>query len=96
MGERSIVDRVEYRATAGDVGGEVTGEVVLTVDRHLIEFVRETIPDGQMAGMVGHRPVPHVQQFEFVLPVGQARRLLDDLAVAVERAERRRPAGGRT
>jgi hypothetical protein len=84
----SIVEGVEYSATAGATAGAVT----LTVQRHVIHFVREVIPDGQMAGLMGHRPVPSVESFDFEMPVAQARHLLDDLAVAVERASRGRGA----
>lgn len=77
-----MVDRVEYTATAGATPGSVT----LTVRQHMITFVREVIPDGQLAGMTGHRPVPHVDEFTFSMPVDQARALLDDLATAVGKA----------
>ena len=78
-----MVESIEYSATRAG------GEVLLTVRRHLIHFVREVIPDGQMAGMTGHRPVPSVDEFEFTMPVDQARALLDDLATAVDGNRRR-------
>jgi hypothetical protein len=78
VGERPIVESVEYSATR--TGGAVT----LTVQRHMIRFVREVIPDGQLAGMVGHRPVPSLEEFHFELPVAQARALLGELAAAVD------------
>jgi len=77
MSERPIVKSIEYSAVPNG------REVELRVRRTLIEFVRETIPDGQMAGMPGHRPIEHVQEFTFSMPAGQARALYEDLGRAL-------------
>jgi hypothetical protein len=74
---KPIVENVEYSASFSG------GEVALVVRRHRVEFVEETIPDGQMAGMTGHRPVPCVDEFEFRMGVRQARALAGDLAEAL-------------
>jgi hypothetical protein len=50
-----------YSARADDYG------INLIVERTVINFVREMIPDGQMAGMMGHRPVENEQSFTFTL-----------------------------
>jgi hypothetical protein len=49
----------------------------------VVTFVREVIPDGQMAGMTGHRPVLSTQEIEFELGDIQARALLEDLQHAL-------------
>jgi hypothetical protein len=79
-----IVDLFEFTVT-----GE-PGRVVLVARQQVTTFVRETIPDGVMAGMIGHRPVQHEREFVFEIPTQQARRLLDDLARQVPYAEQYR------
>lgn len=69
---------IEYSAVA------VAGGVELRVTRESITFVRETIPDGQMAGMIGHRPVEHVEEMTYTLHPDQARALHEELGRALE------------
>jgi hypothetical protein len=56
----------------------------LIVERTVINFVREMIPDGQMAGMMGHRPVENEQSFTFTLHPAEAEALRDDLSAALD------------
>jgi hypothetical protein len=69
----SIVKNVDYEVRRdGD-------DVDLTVTVEGVGFVRETIPDGTMAGMLGHREVPYTNQFIYNLHISQARHLRDQL-----------------
>jgi hypothetical protein len=58
--------------------------VRLTAHREIINFAREVIPDGQMAGMMGHREVPGEEEVSFDLHVTEARALLDQLQQALD------------
>ena len=57
--------------------------VNLTIEREIINFVREVIPDGQMAGMMGHRPVEGSEEMTFDIPLPQARALYEQLGRAL-------------
>lgn len=60
------------------------GQIELTIEIEGVNFVREVIPDGQLAGMMGHREVPHTQTKSFILHPQQAQALIDELQRAVE------------
>lgn len=76
-----MADRVEkpFEYSAGRIP---TG-VRLTIEREIINFVGEVIPDGQMAGMIGHRPVEGHEEMEFDIPLPQARALWEQLGHAL-------------
>lgn len=57
--------------------------VQLTLEREVISFVKEMIPDGQMAGMMGHRPVESAESVTFDLHPNQARALWEELGRAL-------------
>lgn len=52
-------------------------ELVVTVEG--LNFVREVIPDGQMAGMMGHREVPCESEMRFPIYPQQAQHLIREL-----------------
>lgn len=58
-------------------------EIRLQVEAVYLTFVEETIPDGQMAGMKGHRPVRAHNTTIYDLHPGQARLLRDQLDAAL-------------
>lgn len=60
--------------------------IELTAHREVINFVREMIPDGQMAGMMGHREVPGEQEFTFEMGVAEAKFLRGELDRAINSA----------
>lgn len=52
-------------------------ELVITVEG--VYFREEIIPDGQMAGMKGHREVPSESVMRFPIHPQQAQRLISEL-----------------
>lgn len=81
--ERPIVKQINYSAsrTSSDT-------IELLIERETIDFVREVIPDGQMAGMIGHREVPCTQEFTFDLHPAEARHLREQLGQALAEYDR--------
>jgi hypothetical protein len=65
-----------------------SGRIELVVERELIDFVEEIIPDGQMAGMKGHREVPCTQELTFELHPAEARHLWEQLGQALAEHDR--------
>ncbi len=70
----SIVKSIDY-----SVERTPDGEIELTVEVESIRFKREIIPDGQLAGMLGHREVPHTATYSWQLHPAQARMLCEQL-----------------
>jgi len=74
---RPVLKSVDYTISRnGD-------EIELLVESVWLQFVEETIPDGQMAGMKGHRPVECTNETTYRLFPGQARTLRDQLDAAL-------------
>ena len=71
---RSIVKSIDYEARRSD-----DGDVEIVVSIESVGFVRETIPDGQLAGMMGHREVPQLSEYIYSLHPQQARRLVEQI-----------------
>lgn len=80
---KRITESIDYSAVSAN-----DGTIELHIVRNGIQFVEEVIPDGQMAGMMGHRPVPCVDEMTFTLYPGQAQALHEELGRALQ--ERRR------
>lgn len=68
-----VVESIEYSV---EQDGR-SFELVVTVEG--LNFVEETIPDGQMAGMMGHREVPCENVMRFPIHPAQVRRLIGEL-----------------
>lgn len=62
-------------------------EIGLTIAMRTVSFVEETIPDGSMAGMKGHRPIEGSREFVFEMPLDQAQQLYRDLGNALQAAD---------
>lgn len=77
MTDGPIVKSVSYTAQAAPEGIE------LVVEAEMLSFVREMIPDGQMAGMMGHREVPRTSTVSYALHVEEAKHLLEQLGHAI-------------
>lgn len=70
----SVIRSTDYSVTRND---DTSVDLNIRVDR--IGFVQERIPDGQMAGMMGHREVPCTDEYSFRLYGGQAQHLWEEL-----------------
>lgn len=78
MAKSSVTMPWTYTARVG--GNDV---VELILERERINFVEEIIPDGQLAGMIGHRQVPGVDTMTFELTEQEARALIAELQAVV-------------
>jgi hypothetical protein len=76
---KRITESISYSAALLD-----RGNVELKIEISKIDFVEEVIPDGQMAGMMGHRPVPCTETYSFDLHPDQARMLWEQIGHALE------------
>lgn len=77
MSQRPILQSIDYAISRDGQS------VQLTVEAEYLTFVEETIPDGQMAGMKGHRPVRSTNQVIYDLHPEQARMMRDQLDAAL-------------
>ena len=75
---RTVTEQIRYSARPGD---DNTVELLIEMDR--VTLVEEVIPDGQMAGMMGHRPVPRTDSATFELHPAQAEALYEELGRAL-------------
>lgn len=75
---RSMVKSVDYEARRGD-DGEV--EIVVTIE-HLV-FREQVIPDGQLAGSIGHIAEPSTAEYVFSMGRGQALLLVEQIQRAL-------------
>jgi hypothetical protein len=74
---RPILESIDYTISRD-------GQTIeLLVEAVYISFVEEEIPDGQMAGMKGHRPVRNERSISYDLHPDQARMLRDQLDAAL-------------
>jgi hypothetical protein len=73
-----ITERITYSARRGE-----GGNVELRVEIEQIRFIEETIPDGSMAGMKGHLPVPSTSELVLDLHPTEAEALWDQLGRAL-------------
>lgn len=75
--DRPILESIDY---AVEREGH---EIKLKVEAVYVTFVEEIIPDGQLAGMIGHRPVRNHSEITYDLHPGHARMLRDQLDAAL-------------
>lgn len=78
-GKDSAVTSISFDVAAGPDGAEL---VVLIEG---VRFVEEVIPDGSMAGMNGHRPVPWESRSAFLIHPDQAEMLIEALRPVADR-----------
>jgi hypothetical protein len=76
---KTITEQIRYSVRPGD-GGNI--ELVVEYDR--VTLVEEEITYGELAGTIGHRPVPRTDTVTFDLHPQQAQMLLDDLQRTIE------------
>jgi len=72
-----IVKDIHYSVTRDG------NDIELLVTAEGVSFRLETIPDGVMAGMKGHREVPWTREVAYAIPVRQAEQLYRDLGRAL-------------
>lgn len=78
MSASYVVRDISYSARRGE-----NGNIELVVEVEGIGFVKETIPDGQLAGTVGHREVPSTRTTTFDLHPTEAEGLWQELGRAL-------------
>jgi hypothetical protein len=81
MRNQPIVRQVNYTAHCAPECVE------LAIEAEMISFVEERIPDGQMAGMMGHREVPGTSSVTYNLHPAQAQHLWEQLGDAIRNWE---------